>query len=152
MSWHPSKSESVSVTCPKCGRIVMISRKDGKPHCSYCRLRELSEVSDMKWNCPAKHCPDRTGKLKEICKRCGTYTDRHIDCPQTYCEAFPDEVNKDSEMNLAHMTADKDEQTCRVCGCTWDNACEGGCYWVEDDLCSKCANERVSEDGSSKDD
>lgn len=32
-----------------------------------------------------------------------------------------------------------DEQACRVCGCTWDNACEGGCYWVEEDLCSTCA-------------
>ena len=31
------------------------------------------------------------------------------------------------------------EQRCRVCGCTWDNACPGGCYWVEDDLCSHCA-------------
>ena len=28
---------------------------------------------------------------------------------------------------------------CRVCGCTWAHACEGGCYWIEDDLCSKCA-------------
>ena len=28
---------------------------------------------------------------------------------------------------------------CRVCGCTDDQACEGGCYWVEDDLCSSCA-------------
>lgn len=33
----------------------------------------------------------------------------------------------------------EDERKCRVCGCTWNNACEGGCYWVEDDLCSKCA-------------
>jgi hypothetical protein len=31
------------------------------------------------------------------------------------------------------------EQKCRVCGCTWAHACEGGCYWIEDDLCSKCA-------------
>ena len=31
------------------------------------------------------------------------------------------------------------EQVCRVCGCTQDNACPGGCYWVEDDLCSECA-------------
>ena len=35
-------------------------------------------------------------------------------------------------------------QKCRVCGCTEDNACvndETGdtCYWVEDDLCSECA-------------
>lgn len=28
---------------------------------------------------------------------------------------------------------------CRVCGCTDDHACEGGCYWVEPDLCSRCA-------------
>ena len=28
---------------------------------------------------------------------------------------------------------------CRVCGCIDDQACEGGCTWVEPDLCSKCA-------------
>lgn len=27
---------------------------------------------------------------------------------------------------------------CRCCGCTDDNACPGGCSWVEDDLCSTC--------------
>lgn len=32
-----------------------------------------------------------------------------------------------------------DEQMrCRVCGCTWNNGCPGGCYWVEPDLCSQC--------------
>lgn len=30
------------------------------------------------------------------------------------------------------------EAVCRVCGCTQNNACEGGCYWVEPDLCSRC--------------
>ena len=34
-----------------------------------------------------------------------------------------------------------DEQKCRVCGCTWNSPCEGGCYWVEEDLCSKCAEQ-----------
>lgn len=29
--------------------------------------------------------------------------------------------------------------TCRVCGCTDDMACPGGCWWVEPDLCSRCA-------------
>ncbi len=29
-------------------------------------------------------------------------------------------------------------RTCRVCGCTDEHACEGGCTWVETDLCSKC--------------
>ncbi len=28
---------------------------------------------------------------------------------------------------------------CRVCGCTDDFACPGGCAWVEDDLCTSCA-------------
>ncbi len=36
-------------------------------------------------------------------------------------------------------TVDEDEQKCRVCGCTDDMACPGGCYWVEPDLCSRCA-------------
>lgn len=30
------------------------------------------------------------------------------------------------------------EPVCRVCGCTQNNACLGGCFWVEDDLCSRC--------------
>jgi len=36
-------------------------------------------------------------------------------------------------------TVPQDAATCRVCGC-WDGqACPGGCYWVEPDLCSECA-------------
>jgi len=31
-----------------------------------------------------------------------------------------------------------DDPFCRVCGCTQENPCEGGCYWVEEDLCSAC--------------
>jgi hypothetical protein len=27
---------------------------------------------------------------------------------------------------------------CRICGCTDEHACPGGCHWVEDDLCSRC--------------
>lgn len=36
-----------------------------------------------------------------------------------------------------------DEQKCRVCGCTWNNACPGGCYWVEEDLCSQCRDKQM---------
>jgi hypothetical protein len=32
-----------------------------------------------------------------------------------------------------------DPRECRECGCTDERACPGGCYWVEDDLCSACA-------------
>lgn len=28
--------------------------------------------------------------------------------------------------------------TCRICGCTDADACEGGCHWVTHDLCSAC--------------
>lgn len=35
-----------------------------------------------------------------------------------------------------------DDRACRVCGCTEDKACVGGCWWVEYDLCSACANKR----------
>lgn len=38
------------------------------------------------------------------------------------------------------------EQVCRVCGCTHHNACPGGCYWVEPDLCSACAKEGEEDD------
>ncbi len=27
---------------------------------------------------------------------------------------------------------------CRICGCTDDECCPGGCRWVADDLCSAC--------------
>ena len=32
----------------------------------------------------------------------------------------------------------KTQRRCRICGCTDENACYGGCSWVEIDLCSKC--------------
>lgn len=38
--------------------------------------------------------------------------------------------------------SDDYEAACRVCGCTADQACPGGCFWIPDnegDLCSQCA-------------
>ena len=32
------------------------------------------------------------------------------------------------------------ETVCRVCGCTEENACGDGCYWVEPGLCSSCTS------------
>lgn len=61
---------------------------------------------------------------------------------------------KDSEVDVRIMPLmktinevikPKEEQKCRVCGCTWGNACPGGCYFVEDNLCNKCA-EAAKED------
>lgn len=44
------------------------------------------------------------------------------------------------------MSTGTDVARCRVCGCTEDRACPGGCHWVFDrtgqgDLCSSCAGE-----------
>jgi hypothetical protein len=30
------------------------------------------------------------------------------------------------------------KRRCHKCGCTDDNACEGGCWWVGPELCSRC--------------
>lgn len=46
------------------------------------------------------------------------------------CEQCPHEDTDKCEMC--------EKRVCRVCGCTWNNACPGGCYWVEKDLCSSC--------------
>jgi hypothetical protein len=34
-------------------------------------------------------------------------------------------------------------QICSVCGCNFDHACESGCHWVSDDLCSACSGAPV---------
>ena len=40
---------------------------------------------------------------------------------------------------ITQMDPDFFTRKCRVCGCDWNHPCEGGCCWVKDDLCSKCA-------------
>jgi hypothetical protein len=35
-------------------------------------------------------------------------------------------------------------RVCRVCGCSEKNACKGGCYWIEQDLCSSCMSADTS--------
>ena len=32
---------------------------------------------------------------------------------------------------------------CRACGCTWQNACEDRCYWIEPGLCSNCVGKPI---------
>jgi hypothetical protein len=47
----------------------------------------------------------------------------------------------ESGVDLAGKVPDEilvKEKKCRVCGCTDDHACLGGCYWVKEDLCSAC--------------
>jgi hypothetical protein len=41
-------------------------------------------------------------------------------------------------------------QQCRECGCTNLSACPGGCWWVDDDLCSSCQAAVDVETGDSR--
>lgn len=43
------------------------------------------------------------------------------------------------------LSYSEERRVCRVCGCTDDNACPGGCYWVERNLCSACKLESEDE-------
>jgi hypothetical protein len=54
-----------------------------------------------------------------------------------------------AESELSSKMVGKTERRCRVCGCTQNNACPGGCYWVEWDLCSRCAGEAGAGSGAS---
>ena len=73
-----------------------------------------------------------------VCPVCGRFSYSSVpleaqaddSCPYPFCEG--------------HVIPAPEDQKCRVCGCTWDHACPGGCYWVEPALCSRCAGEAVS--------
>lgn len=38
----------------------------------------------------------------------------------------------------AYIVPEDGAPACRICGCTEHNACDGGCHWLEPDLCSRC--------------
>jgi PRTRC genetic system protein A len=66
----------------------------------------------------------------EIRVRVGVYG-RHLDVP---ADMLFDDLGPFADR------LSESERTCRVCGCNEDNACDGGCYWVKPDLCSRCAD------------
>lgn len=43
-------------------------------------------------------------------------------------------------------------QKCRICDCTEDQACPGGCSWVEEDLCDNCVEAAALENEMKTDD
>lgn len=96
---------------------------------------------------------DKTDYQKAFALACRTMGD-HIGCPAVYIsDIHSPECNGESEQcgndalwecwQRYFRERVNNEQVCRVCGCTEDNACPGGCCWVEDDLCSACASEQM---------
>lgn len=47
----------------------------------------------------------------------------------------------DIDERVAFLEPLFDVRRCRVCNCTDDVACMSGCWWVEEDLCSSCADD-----------
>lgn len=50
-------------------------------------------------------------------------------------------LHEDLAWEEKHGPAAEAVRTCRICQCTDAEACEGGCSWVEADLCSACLNQ-----------
>lgn len=85
-------------------------------------LAALAAAGYLVWVVSQPHCP-----------RCGKrLTKREVEFVGG-CLSCYEEIAGDDWMSGI--------RTCRVCGCTDLEACPGGCYWVEDDLCSRCVEE-----------
>lgn len=74
-------------------------------------------------------------------KKCATETEDIICCDQ--CPKLADDECDDDCNDVCPKLAG--ESVCRVCGCSKEDACEGGCSWVEDDLCSACQGKEAEE-------
>ncbi|PNT91265.1 hypothetical protein [Clostridium thermosuccinogenes] len=84
--------------------------------------------------------PDEEQKCRD-CKNWGSSFDRNNDLKYARCLVYDKAMHylDDACPHFQSIENESTEQRCRVCGCTDYHACEGGCYWVEDDLCSRCA-------------
>jgi len=53
---------------------------------------------------------------------------------------LPDEDRRIFNEHLeALVAAEVEMRICRECGCTAERGCPEGCFWVDDDMCSECA-------------
>lgn len=76
-----------------------------------------------------KNIPDETKHDKSVTKSMASETKAEV--PANLAGSVTPELPLLARDN-------KQGRKCRVCGCTEQNACEGGCSWVEEDLCSSC--------------
>ncbi len=71
---------------------------------------------------------------KHFCQ-CTKFKDSGMDAQAI---RFMNEMPAAVSAALLRDAAAASERKCRVCGCTDLKACPENCYWVENDLCSKC--------------
>lgn len=53
-----------------------------------------------------------------------------------------DQVAEAWRLGAAVAAAAAGRRICRICGCWELEACDGGCWWVADDLCSRCGPDK----------
>lgn len=53
---------------------------------------------------------------------------------EAYAAGYVELIEFEREQGLV----DSDQPVCVICGCTDDAGCPGGCFWVLDNLCSRC--------------
>lgn len=51
---------------------------------------------------------------------------------------------ENAQLRAVIIESDPDffKRKCRVCGCGWDHPCNDNDFWIEDDLCSACAEKK----------
>lgn len=87
------------------------------------------------WRCPACRSTDEECR----CDDCGY---RRGDDPFEGREVASGATFPHPDHWLLELHLQNAERVCRVCGCTDERACPGGCWWIQWDLCSACAQSR----------
>lgn len=117
-------------------------RKANKRRCKKCTYSKANSCTEAAMS-GAANIIETYGKAFALA--CRTIGDNHA-CPG--CDLEGTDQCKRAGMDAALsswkcwqeylLSCVENEGICRICGCTNDNACDGGCSWVEDDLCSSC--------------
>jgi hypothetical protein len=73
------------------------------------------------------------------------YTERQIEAAWNAAKkALNEELAQEAREGKLFTPSDTGKWKCVMCGCTDENACEGGCWWVYPNLCSACAEKLIS--------
>lgn len=117
--------------------------------CPACGVQVLASGSGI----PEEHRPDgRPGAGPEGRKRLGDAVELRCICGTAFAGRV---VGLVVDPYRVTTEDDDDGPSCRVCGCTDEAACFGGCSWVPDpeggDLCSACADDDTLRPGDTID-
>ncbi|MFA5186467.1 MAG: hypothetical protein WC551_08330 [Patescibacteria group bacterium] len=84
-------------------------------------------------------------KVLYICKQCGLGMEAEDD--GSLPEGFLIKPYLGGTIVICGSEQCQSSPVCRICGCTQERAYEGGCHWVENDLCSACVEKGKASGG-----